>query len=107
MDWTELLAATQLEKRIEVTIINPVRKDDSYKKGRMIGYKSGIIGGGHSNFKKGVPCSFDSSKRKWIKRPKVLVEYNCFTFGTRAKMHSDWIDIDNCTFEIIDDYIKN
>ncbi len=97
MDWSELLTVMQVEQII-VTVINPIRKGDCYKTGELQGFKCGIFGGGHSRFKNGAPHSYDSSKRKWIRKPKVLVAYNIFTYG--KSQHSDWIDVDNCTFEI-------
>lgn len=106
MDWSEFLSVTNLDKGIEVAIINPVRNGDIYKTGRMTGYKSGVRGGGHYgvrggghyNYKKGEPHSFSSQRIRWIKKPKVHVTYNCFDFG--RKEHSDWIDVDNCRFKI-------
>lgn len=97
MDYSELSTLWQLDD-IEVTVINPIRKQDYYKTGRLTGFKYGIWGGGHSNFKNGIPRSYDSSKRYWKKKPKVQVTYNVFEYGRRE--HSDWIDVDNCTFEI-------
>lgn len=98
MNWDELLESTALGKDVIVTVIKPLRKEEYYKAGRMTGYKSGLYGGGHSNYRNGVPCSYDASKRRWIKKPKVHVTYNVFTYG--GKEHSDWISVDNCIFEI-------
>ena len=97
MTWDELLDATAFNN-VEVEIINPTRKEDCYKRGSLKGFKAGIWGGGHKRFVKGVPHSFCSSDTHWIKKPKVLVAYNIFTFGHRGKQHNEWIDIDNCTF---------
>lgn len=100
MDYGTLLDVLGFGKRdIIVTIINPVRKEEYYKEGRLVGFKSGIWGSGHSNYKNGFPHSFDSSKQHWIKKPKIHVAYNIFTFG--GKDHSDWIDVDNCRFKIV------
>lgn len=98
MTWDELLTLSNFDN-IEVTIINPVRKGECYKKGRLTGFKSGLIGGGHSKYKNGVPHSFDSSKMRFIKPPKVHVTYNVFEF--HKKEHSDWIDVSNCEFNFI------
>lgn len=108
MNWDELLSKLGLINiDIIVTIIKPVRNDDIYKTGKVIGFKPGVFGGGHSNWRKdkqkgdgaiSVPHSFDSRRIHCIKKPKVLVEYNIFTFGGRT--HWDWIEIDNCIFEI-------
>lgn len=46
-----------------------------------------------------INVRFDSSRIRWIKKPKVHVTYNIFDFG--GKEHSDWVDADNCTFSII------
>ena len=104
MNWNELLTAIGADdKEIIVTVINPVRKgfdidDNVYKKGKLTGFKTGVIGGGHSSWKGGMPQRFDSSKLRFIKKPKVHVTYEIFTYGKRE--HSDWIDVDNCEFEI-------
>lgn len=98
MDWTELLAAMQLDKDIIVTITKPVRNGEPYTHGRLTGFKCGIFGGGHYNYKDGMPQSYDSTRRHFIKPPKVHVTYNIFQFG--GKEHSDWIDVANCIFEI-------
>ncbi len=97
MDFDQLLTLWDFEN-IEVTVINPVRKDEVYKKGRLTGFKSGLYGGGHSRYKNGMPHEYSSLKRRWIKPPKVHVTYSIFDFG--GKEHSDWIDVDNCIFEI-------
>ena len=74
MNWTELLTFIGAdEKEIMATIISPVRKGDIYQKGRVTGFKSGLYGGGHYKFKKGVPFSFASDRMHWIKKPKVHV----------------------------------
>jgi hypothetical protein len=108
MNWTELLTAIGFaNKQIIATIIKPVRKDDIYKSGRVIGFKPGVFGGGHSDYYKdkqqgdgasSYPHSFNSLDMHWIKKPKVMVEYGIFIFGKHS--HFDWIDVDNCTFEI-------
>ena len=109
MNWTELLNAIGFtDKSIIVTIINPVRKEEVYKSGRVIGFKPGVYGGGHSNWYKDkedrdgggrkTSHSFSSMEMYWKKKPRVLVEYNCFIYG--KSVHWDWIDVDNCIFEI-------
>lgn len=109
MNWTEFLEATGFDKKeLHVTLIKPVRNDEIYKIGRVIGFKPDVFGGGHSDWKKdkqqkdgrgmAMAHSFDSSKMHWIKKPKVLVEYNVFTFGKST--HWDWVEVDNCEFEI-------
>lgn len=101
MDWSELLIAMNIgDADIIATLITPLRKDgDSYKSGKVVGFKPGVYGGGHSRYKNGVPMSFDSTKMCWKKKPKVFVAYNCFTYG--KSQHTDWVDVDNCTFEIV------
>jgi hypothetical protein len=105
MNWTELLTAIGFSnKQIIATIIKPIRKDDVYKSGKVIGFKPGVFGGGHSDWKKdneggvSVPHSFSSLDMYWKKKPKVMVTYDIFTWGKAT--HFDWIDVDNCTFEI-------
>jgi hypothetical protein len=101
MNWNEVLKFLNIENReLVATIIEPVRKDPIYKKGKVMGFKPGIYGGGHYNYKEGVPMSFDSGRMRQIKKPKVLIEYNVFTYG--GSSHCDWINVDNCEFEIID-----
>jgi len=97
MNWEELIQKWQLDD-IVVTIINPVRKEEWYKTGRLTGFKSGLWGGGHYNYKNGKSHSFDSTRVRCLKKPKVQVTYNVFTY--RGKEHSDWIDFDNCEFTI-------
>jgi len=100
MTFDVLLSEIGLGNReIIATIINPIRKGEYYKQGRVTGFKSGLWGGGYSNYKNGVPHAYESTKRDWIKKPKVHITYNIFTFG--GKEHSDWVDADNCTFQII------
>ena len=100
MTWDVLLDQVGLGHRdVIVTIVKPVRNGEYYKKGRLTGFKSGIWGGGHSRFKDGFSHSFDSSKQHWIKKPKVHVTYDIFNWGKRC--YNDWVDVDNCTFEII------
>jgi hypothetical protein len=82
---------------IRVVVINPIRKEEHYKEGRMTGFKSGLMGGGHYNYKNGIPNSFDSRRIHWLKKPKVHVTYDIFEFHGRE--HSDWIDLDNCLFK--------
>lgn len=100
MTWSELLESTVFGKEIIVTIINPVRKEEYYKSGTLHGYKAGILGGGHHRYKNGVPMRFESARIHWIKKPKVLVTYNVYNIYPGGKQHSEWIDVDNCTFEI-------
>ena len=96
MDWNKLLEFFNLDN-IEVTIINPVRKDEIYKTGKITGFKAGLFGGGHSNYKNGIPHTYNSLNRHWIRKPKVQVTYGIFDYG--GSEHSDWIDVDNCTFK--------
>jgi hypothetical protein len=88
-----------MNREVIVTLIKPLRQQEYYTKGRLTGFKSGLWGGGHYNYRNGVPMSFDSQRIRCIKKPKVHVTYDIFDFGGR--MHSDWVDIDNCTFQII------
>lgn len=107
MNWDELLEKAKLGDKIEVTLINPIRKEEYYKKGEMIGMKPGVYGGGHFNYKRNkdggpsVPHSFSSDRMHWIKKPKVLVQYNIFEYRSNKGMHSDWVNVDNCEFKII------
>ncbi len=94
MNWDELLIRWDF-KNIVVIVINPVREGEIYKKGKITGFKAGLIGGGWK-FKKGIRCSYDSSKQKFLKRPKVHVTYNIFDYF--GKEHSDWIDVNNVEF---------
>lgn len=101
MNWMELLNATNFDK-VRVTILSPVRRGESYTQGTVQGFKAGVIGGGHKFMKKDGEFeshSFDSSNLKWLKKPRVFVVYDVFTFG--GKQHCDWIEVDNCEFEII------
>ena len=100
MDFHLLLTEIGLNNReVEATIINPLRHGDEFKKGRVTGFKSGLFGGGHSNYENGVPTSYDSTKRHWIKKPKVHVTYYCFEWGKGE--YSDWVTVDNCVFNIV------
>jgi hypothetical protein len=110
MNYTELLQSLNLSGReIIATIIKPVRNEEEYKQGRVIGFKPGIRGGGHSDYSKDSqdrdgyrgshPHSFSSLDIRWIKKPKVLIVYSVIDF-MRGKEHWDWIEVDNCTFEI-------
>ncbi len=98
MNFEELLTALCLnDKNIIVTLINPKRKGDWYKSGKLVGFKSGHTVCGRSNYENGMPHSLDNSRiMQWIKKPKVLVAYEYYSHGHRQ----DWINIDNCTFEI-------
>ena len=109
MNYQELQSALGLvDREIIVTIIKPVRNDEVYKTGTVLGFKPGVFGGGYSDYRKDKqqkdgrgmshPHSFSSLDMKWIKKPKVLVVYNAFTFG--KSLHWDWIEVDNCEFEI-------
>jgi hypothetical protein len=100
MTWSELLNATVGDREVRVEIINPVRNGEHFKNGRLMGFKPGIVGGGHSNYRKCSPNSYDSSKRGWKKRPRVLVCYEVFLF--RKSEICDWIDVDNCKFKLYD-----
>lgn len=105
MNWNKIIKILGLEdKTLQANIINPIRKPingdvDIYSKGKVIGFKPGTLGGGHK-YKKGKLKSFDSLDFKWLKKPKVLVLYSIFDWG--GKQHIDWIDVDNCTFELIE-----
>ena len=107
----QLFVALGLDgKRIEAVLIKPVRNGDMYLKGTVIGFKSGVWGGGYSKYVRdkdaderkfpSMPTSYRSDRRHWIKKPKVHVEYDVFTYG-KGGLHSDWVVIDNCTFNII------
>lgn len=108
MNWEELLSLTQLGV-ITVTIIKPVRKppyegSDVFTKGKLTGFKSGIIGGAHYNYRKEkeqrtMSHSYDSRRLRYLKPPKVQVTYDMFQFG-KSEI-SDWIDVSNCKFEIL------
>lgn len=103
MNWDELTDTLQLND-IRVTIIKPLRisANHEYETGMMIGFKSGIFGGGWKRRSRDGHWhegSFSSLKMHWIKKPKVQVAYNSFTWG--KSQHSDWVEVDNCTFEII------
>jgi hypothetical protein len=93
MNWNEFIDFSGMDK-VQVEIINPIRKGDSYKKGEFLGFKPGKMGGGHKCHKNGF--SFDGSKVRWIKKPLVCVGYSVFTFG--GGNHYDWIAVDNCRF---------
>jgi len=101
MNFNELLTLLNIDDlEIIVKLIKPVRKDDSYKEGRLTGFKSGII-----TIRKRIKFRDGELKRYsiggspyWKKKPKVQVTYNCFTWGKNE--HSDWVDIDNCDFTI-------
>ena len=100
MTFDVLLSEVGLMNRdVLVTLINPLRKEKIYKQGKLTGFKSGLYGGGHYKYKNGVPTAFDSRRIRCIKKPKVHVTYNIFEFGGRE--HSDWVDVDNCKFQII------
>lgn len=102
MDYTQLLTELNLSERsIEVKIINPIRKGDSYKSGKVVGFKAGIVGGGWK-FKNGEQKSFDSSKFRWLRKPKVFIIYPIFNLIPKAKWIADWIDVDNCEFSIVE-----
>jgi hypothetical protein len=105
MTWNELLVEMQLNNDIEVTLIKPLRKpmfegDTCFTHGNLTGFKCGLWGGGHSNWKNGVSHSFNGLNRHWIKKPKVHITYNAFQY--QGKEYSDWVDVDNCTFKIKD-----
>lgn len=93
--WDRLIKLIGLE-RIVVIIKKPVREGAFYTQGELTGFKSGIFGGGHYNYKHGEPHSFDSRRLRFIKPPKVHVTYNIGDYGGRQ--HSDWIDVENCLF---------
>ena len=96
MSFENLYQEMGLNRReVLVTLINPVRKGEYYKQGKLTGFKSGIYGGGWNS----KHTSFDSTKMHWIKKPKVHVTYNVFEFF--KGQHSDWVDIDNCVFNVV------
>jgi hypothetical protein len=100
--WFEILQKLNLiDREIKVTLIKPVRtKDaDDYKSGKLIGFKAGLNGVVNYNYKNGIPMSFNSSRIHQIKPIMVHVEYPVFEF--QGKCYSDWVPIDNCTFEIV------
>lgn len=77
MTWEEIQPANREGKPIEVTIINPLRKESCYSKGKLTGYKGGLPGD----------------------IPKVHVAY--YNTGLQEIIYGDWIPVDNCTFELI------
>ena len=100
MNFDEVINALGLsDKNIRATLINPLRNGEIYKYGKVIGFKAGQLSG-HSKYKKGIPQRFDGTKMRWIKKPKVFIAYDIFTFG--KSQLTDWVDIDNCEFEILD-----
>lgn len=115
MNYTKLQQLLGLDKKeIIATLIKPVRIEEIYKKGKVIGFKPGVYGGGHSNWKKDKQQkdgrgmshahSFSTFDMHWLKKPKVLIIYDIFTFG--KSQHWDWVEVDNCTFEI-EEEMKN
>lgn len=75
------------------------RKGDIYLSGKVLGFIPGLYGGGHYNYRNGIPMTFDSRRMHWLKEPKVMVFYNCFEYG--KKQHSDNIKISQVTkFEL-------
>ena len=103
MNWNELSAQLQLGEVI-VTILNPVRTGndcESYKSGKMMGFKPGTVGDGYRHIKRdGEIVGGHSKQQRWLKKPKVMVVYNTFEIYPHRRVYFDWIDIDNCTFEI-------
>ena len=96
MDFTQLSNELVLsDKTIKATLIKPIRNDDVYKTGIVMGFKPGTWGGGYSHQNR----NFSSLRQKWIKKPRVLVVYNCGYF--MKSQHFDWVDVDNCEFEIV------
>ena len=109
LDLMGLFAALGLkDKRIEAVLIKPIRNGEWYLKGHVVSFKGGVWGGGHSNYKRNKangethsrPYSYSSDRNHWIKKPKVHIVYSIGDFG--GTMHSDWVNADNCTFNIVD-----
>lgn len=94
MTWEEL---PFLKYRIKIELINPVRKGEEFRTGELIGWKAGLIGGGHSDYRHGVPYCYDSSKRRELKKIKVFISYG--VWGNQ-KQYNDWVDYDNCIFTV-------
>lgn len=99
MTWTELLDTplTIGKDKIEVTFLKPPRNGEHFQKGEMVGYQTGIFGGGWS----ANGMRFSSSDMRFLKKPKVLVSYNIFQWYPKRKPFLDWADVDNCVFNII------
>lgn len=90
MNWDEVLKTIGLfNSDLIATIINPIRKGDVHKKGRVVGFKAGVT----------------SANKGACRKPRVFVEYFACTIysrsGKQTGMRGDWIDVDNCEFEII------
>ena len=85
MNWTELLDQAKMGDDIKVTLINPVRNREYFKEGSLTGFKSGTIG----------------IKGHWIKKPKIQVTYSVYQMYPTKKCYQDWVDYDNCEFEIV------
>ncbi len=108
--WFELLQKLNLiDREIKITLIKPVRtkdnSDDIFKTGKLIGFKPGLMGRGHYNYKNGTPMSFNSGRIHQLKPAMVQIEYSVFDFG--KKLYTDWVPIDNCTFEIVQRYCSS
>ena len=108
MDLSEIISELGLSDiLIKVTLKVPKRIGDEYKAGRLAGSQPGYWGGCHYDYQKDFQCpeapkrpmSFDSRRIHQLKQTRVLVVYNCFTWGGRE--HSDWVPIENCDFEIV------
>jgi hypothetical protein len=100
MDFKELYEYFNLDKiNVRVTLIKPIRNGEEFKTGRITGYKAGLYGGGWYNYKDGVPQSFNSTRIHCKKKERIQITYGVWQF--HGKELSDWVDIDNCEFEII------
>lgn len=99
MNWKELLETPIClgKDTIEVTFITPPRKGEYFEKGEMVGYQTGIFGGGWS----ANGMSFSSDRMRFLKKPKILVTYNIHQFYPKKRPFLDWVDIDNCIFNIV------
>lgn len=98
MDFQQLLVYLGLHNQdIHVTLVTPVRKPlhekdgGVYTRGKVIGFKPGLWRSPRGkNTWGGPPIQ--------VKPPRVLVQYNAFTFHKGS--HSDWVDVNNCIFEL-------
>ncbi len=101
MDYTELLTLLNLSKReIHATIINPIRKGDSFKRGQIVGFKGGIVSFG--KHKKGEEDNSYPKAIRWFKKPRVLLLYPIITIFPKNKHFCDWVDVDNCDFSVVE-----
>lgn len=78
MTWNEIVSLTSLDF-IEIALINPIRKGDEYKTGKLIGFKA-------------------SNKKN---PPRVQIKYGVYKMCPQPKTICDWVDVTNCTFDLI------